>query len=366
MEVQKAFHGGASFDAIGVDFATLSGHDQIINADVLDAWYDPSPNVIAAIEPHLAWLIKTSPPTHGEGLKKVISETRGIPEANLVLGGGTSSLMYQAFPKLVTSANTVTLLDPMYGEYSHIFREVIGCKVQTCPLHADQGFKPDLAKLQEASKGADLVVLVNPNSPTGVYADLNFLSAFVRSLPSTTNVWIDETYIDYAPTKASLESLVAELPNLIISKSMSKFYGLSGLRVGYLACSTQLAAELEATNPPWSVGLLAQLAGIEALKDTGYYDLMTEQTRHLRDHLKARIEELEGIKQVFDSVTNYLMFQLEEPKAEEVCAKTQVQGVFIRNCDSLSPSFQGRFIRTAVKSAPENVRIVEALREALL
>ena len=365
MQVEKAFHGGASFDAIGVDFKTLDGHDQIINADVLDSWYDPSPNVIAAIEPHLSWLIKTSPPTHGEGLKSVIAASRGISESNIVLGGGTSSLMYQAFPKLVSQTSTVTLLDPMYGEYSHIFSQVIGCKVNLCPLLADEGFQPDLDLLAQTAVGSDLVVLVNPNSPTGVYVDLEFLQGLLGRLGPKTYLWVDETYIDFAPTKASLETLVATDDRIIVSKSMSKFYGLSGLRVGYLVCNSALAADLERTNPPWSVGLLAQVAGIEALQDTGFYDLMVEQTSHLREHLIARLSELTGIRRVFNSVANYVLFELDQPKAQEVCEKTQVRGVFIRNCDALSARFENRFIRTAVKSAPENARIVEAIREAL-
>jgi histidinol-phosphate/aromatic aminotransferase/cobyric acid decarboxylase-like protein len=269
MEPTRAVHGGAFFDALGEDFAHLERVGEIVNADVLDAWYDPSPRVIAAIQAHLSWLIKTSPPTHGDGLRKVISATRGVPSERIVVGAGSSSLMFSAIPRLIKRGDVAVILDPMYGEYAHLLDHLIGAEVRRFELPLDD-FRVDVARSADFARDAALVVMVNPNSPTGVAVSRPEMEVLLNLLPTTTKLWVDETYIDFVPGSQSVEPLCAAHNNLIVSKSMSKYYALSGLRVGYLACSPSLAIQLEEQNPPWAVGMLAQLAGVEALSDPAY------------------------------------------------------------------------------------------------
>src|SRR5256885_15276773 len=91
------FHGGAFFDAVGDRFDDLSRRHRIINADVLDAWFPPAPGVIDALtDHHVEWLARTSPPTHCSGLRHAIAEARGVAESNLVLGAGSSALVFLA------------------------------------------------------------------------------------------------------------------------------------------------------------------------------------------------------------------------------------------------------------------------------
>ena len=162
-----AFHGGAFFDAIGSDFSDLSRRSQIINADVLDAWYPPSPKVVEAIQPHLEWLIQTSPPTESEGLTEAIAAARNLQAKNILVGSGSSSLMYMALPSLVESGDEVLILDPMYGEYIYLLESVIGAKVRRHNLDESRGFLPDVDALIQDARGAKFVAMVNPNSPTG-------------------------------------------------------------------------------------------------------------------------------------------------------------------------------------------------------
>lgn len=159
-------HGGAFFDAIGVDFRHLERAKNVVNADVLDAWYDPSPNVIKALQENLTWLVKTSPPTHGEGLVKAISEYRKIDEESILLGSGSSSLMFWVLPKLFQTGDEVTILDPTYGEYRHVL-ERHGARVRIVMLQPENDFRINLNELIQAVRRSRLTVLVNPNTPTG-------------------------------------------------------------------------------------------------------------------------------------------------------------------------------------------------------
>lgn len=354
-----AVHGGAFFDAIGVDFQSLQRKDEVINADVLDAWYDPSPRVISALREHLPWLVRTSPPTHGEGLVKVISEVRGIPEDHIIVGNGTSSLMYLALPHIVRKGSKVTLLDPMYGEYEHIFRQVLHCDINFVELHANENFRLNVNHLIAAGRDSDLIALVNPNSPTGVGVDRQFVADLLQALPRSTKVWIDETYVDYAPGTTA-EPLVDD-PRLIIAKSMSKFYGLSGLRVGYLAGSPQVLGAMQTEAPPWSVGLLGQVGAVEALRDTAYYDARSAETHAYREQFVAALAQIPGMRPI-PSTTNFVMVELDQPIAADLTQRCAAQDVFIRNCDSLSPRFQGHFIRLAVKPPSQQERILATLR----
>lgn len=355
---KKAFHGGAFFGAIGESLRSLERADDVISADVLDAWYDPSPRVISALADHLPWLIKTSPPTHGEGLREVIAEQRGINAENVLLGSGTSSLMFLVFPRLIGAGDQVLVFDPSYGEYAHLVENVVGGELVRFELPLDT-FDPDIECLIESARRVKMVVIVNPNSPTGRVVPVAEMERVVKSCPQTI-FWVDETYIDFVDHH-SLEGLVAECDNLIISKSMSKFYGLSGLRVGYLVGSTNKVSEWERLSPPWSVGLLGQLGAIEALLDVEYYKAQVTETMVLREELVLGLDQI-GIELV-PSVTNYVFGRLPGGGVAQLVAGLAARDIFIRDANNLSPRFTDDWLRIAVKDRNSQSRLLGAMQE---
>lgn len=352
-------HGGDFFSAIGERFEALGRHYGVINADVLDAWYDPSPRVLAKLQEHLPWLVRTSPPTHGEGLVEAVCHAQALEPEQVLLGAGSSALMYLAFPVLAESGAKVVLSDPMYGEYGHIFGHVLDVRARRVAAFEEHDFNLQLERLVEAAREADLVVFVNPNSPTGTLLHLDQIETILKEVPQTTKLWIDETYIDFFNPAESAESLVGRFPNLIVSKSLSKFYALSGLRAAYLAGSPTVLDPMRRMTPPWSVGLLAQVAAVEALGDPAYYRNRADDTRIHRTQLTAGLERL-GLR-VFPSVTNFVLVQLPHPVASELVEAMARENVFIRDCTSISPQLQGRYVRIAVKQTEENSRIIECL-----
>jgi len=361
-----AFHGGASFDAIGTDFHDLARAASIVDADVLDAWYEPAPAVLATLRDHLPWLVKTSPPTHGDGLRAAIAARHGLDPGNVLIGGGSSSLMFLALPKLIARGDAVALLDPMYGEYRHLAEHVLGARIVPCELQEAAGFRPDPRAIAATATaaGSKLLILTNPNSPTGQCLDLAGLRTLLAGLPHDCRVWIDETYIDFVLDVPTAEPLVREDPRVIVAKSMSKFFALSGLRVGYLAADSERIAALEPWNPPWSAGLLAQVAAVRALQSYDWYRQQAKATHALREDLRQRIDGLAGLR-CFASTTNFLLFATERVAAAQLVARCRGHGVYLRDCASLSPRFGARFVRTAVKDAPTNSKIVAALTAAV-
>ncbi|MGC6487760.1 MAG: aminotransferase class I/II-fold pyridoxal phosphate-dependent enzyme, partial [Planctomycetota bacterium] len=238
------FHGGAFFEAVGPRFDDLSRSERTVNADVLDAWFPPAPKALQALRDHLPWLIRTSPPTDCGGFLEVVAETRGVPVECLLPGGGSSDLMFLALPTWLDQSSRVTLLDPTYGEYRHILDHVVGCEVDALPLRRDDGYAVDLEALERCAAESDLLILVNPNSPTGRHVARSELVQLLDAVPATTRVWIDETYVEYVGDEQSLEQDVVRRPNAVVCKSMSKVYALSGVRAAYLCGSAALLAPL--------------------------------------------------------------------------------------------------------------------------
>ena len=364
---QGCFHGGAFFEAIGEEFDRLERRTSVINADVLDAWFPPAPGVLEALREHLAWIVRTSPPTNADGLIRAIARTRGVPRESIVVGGGSSDLIFLALTHWLRRESRVLLLDPTYGEYAHVLQQVVGCHVDRFGLCRSAGYRVSPTDLSRAlSRGYDLVVLVNPNSPTGRHLPLSDLLEVLSHVPQRTRVWVDETYGEYVGAGESLERFAAASENFVVCKSMSKVYALSGVRVAYCVAPPALAAPLRQRTPPWAVSLPAQIAAVNALRDPDYYAARYRETHALRESLATQVAMLGGIE-VIPGVANFILCQLapERPAATEVVAACRERNVFIRDAAQMSRSLGDRAVRIAVKDAASNERILEVLREAL-
>jgi histidinol-phosphate/aromatic aminotransferase/cobyric acid decarboxylase-like protein len=290
---EPCFHGGAFFTAIGDEFDRLREKDRVISADVLDAWFPPSPRVVATLQEHLPWLLKTSPPTGCEGMVRTIARVRGVEPENILPGGGSSDLIFLALREWLPAGSRVLLLDPSYGEYAHVLEDVIRCRVDRLPLQREEGYALHPDRLAEALRQEyDLAVIVNPNSPTGRHLPRETLEAVLASAAGNTRFWIDETYVEYAGPGQSLERFAAASRNMVVCKSMSKVYALSGARVAYLCGPADLLRDLRRFTPPWAVSLLGQVAAVEALHDPEYYAARYAETRTLREALAAELVRL--------------------------------------------------------------------------
>lgn len=239
-----AFHGGAFWDRVGPDFKHLDTMTSVIPADVLDAWFPPAPDVLRIFERHAETLSKCSPPVDGIGLKDAIAQSRVIDTSNISVGAGSSFLIFQAMRQWITQTSRVLILDPMYGEYAHVLTQVIGCEVRTLQLSRSNGYRLDVDQLVDQGKHVDWVVIVNPNSPTGSHVPASDLRSAINRLPSCVNVWIDEAYIDYVGPDQSLEQFASDRDNVVVCKSLSKCFALSGLRVAYLAAGKERIEEI--------------------------------------------------------------------------------------------------------------------------
>jgi len=366
-EPECCYHGGAFFKAIGERFDSLDRRNSVINADVLDAWFDPSPRVLRALTKHLPWIVRTSPPTDARGLQETIAEARGVNASNVLPGAGSSDLIYLGLRHWLTPSSRALILDPTYGEYAHVLERVIGCRVDRLELRRTDGYAVEPRHLAgQLHREYDLVVLVNPNSPTGKHIRRHVLERLIAEAPNKTRFWIDETYLEYVGADQSLERFAAASSNTVVCKSMSKVYALSGVRAAYLCGPDQLIDELRPLSPPWAVSLPAQVAAVAALRDAPYYADRYEQTHRLRAEL-GRALTVECDLGVVDGAANFLLCHLREngPTAAHVAAACRKRQLFIRDAGNLGQCLGSHVIRIAVKDSATNQRVVSILSNVL-
>ncbi|EDY65218.2 cobyric acid synthase CobQ [Streptomyces pristinaespiralis ATCC 25486] len=362
-------HGGAFFSAIGTDFRTLARRHEVVAADVLDAWFPPSPKVGEVLSEDLGWAARTSPPTGAEGLLTEIAGVRGLPVESLVVGAGSSDLIFRAFGRWLTPGSRVLLLDPGYGEYAHVTERIIGCQVDRLRLRREDGWLLDPDRLAAATESGryDLVVVVNPNNPTGRHAPADTLRAVIEASPARTRWWIDEAYLGYVDPAESLAGLASLDGRVVVCTSLSKMYALSGMRAAYLVADPDTAGELRRWTPPWPVSLPAQLAAVTALRDPGYYAERWARTAVLRRGLATELSELDGFFSVDEGVANFLTVTLPPsgPSAAQLVRECRRHDVYLRDLSPMSPVYEGRTVRVAIRDTAENARIVAACRSAL-
>jgi histidinol-phosphate aminotransferase len=367
MTIKKAYHGGAFFNSIGNDFSKLEKSKEVINADVLDAWFDPTPKAILKLKKYLSWIVKTSPPTRCEGLIDTISKYRKIPKENILVGGGSSDLMFTFFPNILQKKESVLILDPMYGEYAHIFENITKTKIIRYQLESRNNFCINYNSLVKKIKTENpcVIMLTNPNSPTGQYWEKSNIVNLIKEFPDKLFV-VDETYIEYIGKQFSLEQEAIKNNNLVIIKSMSKVYALSGARVGYLVANRDITEKISQIIPPWSVSLVGQICAVEALKDEEYYLIKYNETQKLRKKMMNSLKDVSSIK-LYDSVANFFLIELidKKLKADAIVNALREKNVFIRNCNSMSKQFHNNFIRIAVKDDKSNKKIIKELKNLI-
>lgn len=344
------FHGGRGLETLDPT--------QGIHADVLDAWYPPAPTVLAALK-DLEVHVRTTPPGQSVDLLSAISSARGVPKECVLLGAGSSDLIYRCFFAWLTPASRVLLLDPTYAEYSHVL-STIGCQVDLLRASPDKGYalcREDIPDLT----GYDMIVLCNPNSPTGVFCP--DLADLLGTVPDTTRVWIDETYIDFVNTAASLEQRAATRPNIIVCKSMSKVYALSGARVAYAVGHPAALEGIKLRTPPWIVSRMAHVAAVNALESPEYYARRIAETHALRKELAKALRDM-GFR-VWDGCANFLMCAPPEAthkRLEDMLEFCRRHGVYLRGVyvDNVAVA-----LRVAVKAVPQMKRILDVVHCAL-
>ena len=237
-----------------------------------------------------------------------------------------------------------------------------GCTVARYLLKEENNFKVDDGILDEIREGTDLVFLCQPNNPTGITIDRDFLLRVLRKCEEVGAILvIDECFADFIddPDSKTMKISLGDTKNLLILKAYTKVFAMAGVRLGYcMSSNEELLDGLRLSGQPWPVSEIAQQAGVAALRETEYVKRLNKMIRTERP---VMIEALEssGLK-VIHGEANYLLFK----GPEDLDDRLRKRGVLIRSCANYPGLGQGWF-RCAVRKHDENTRFIEVLREEL-
>jgi threonine-phosphate decarboxylase len=286
----------------------------------------------------------------------------GIEPKNVLAGNGTTQFIYSL--PLALQPRGVLIVGPVYSDYAD------ACAMHGTPFdfylcREDRAFQPDFSEIGR-KKGFDTVFFCNPNNPTGVLTPRQDLIAFIRAFPKTRFI-VDESYLPFVD-RWEKESLIPErLPNVIVLYSMSKFFRIPGLRIGFLIAPDSLMHLQLRYALPWSVNSLSQLAVEYLAARTDEIEAFVERSRSYlaaqRSFLLDRFGSSPFIR-FYPSATSYLLGRVNgKHTAESLFDFLCRRKILIRNCSNFI-GLSNRFIRISLKSKDVNERLVECLMEA--
>lgn len=312
---------------------------------------------VAAIQKNARSLAPMYPDPECRELKKSLSRHLRIDPEWISVGNGAMEIIYwfaQAFAK-----SRVVVPAPTFCEYE-LASYKAGAEVTFVPLH-DFEFSAD--RIIEKAKGVDAVFLCNPNNPTGMLATRE-IRKVIESIDSSTKILLDECFIELTddPDANSMIGRIENFDNLVILRSLTKSFGLAGLRVGYSVCNPSLAEALSKNRIPWNVNGLAQAAGVAALADKMHLARATEIVKKERKFLHDGIARLKLFKPL-KSDTNYFLVDLKGRNSTQFRdALLKKTGVLVRDCSTFT-GMGSRYVRIAVKAHRENLQLLKALEE---
>ena len=298
-------------------------------------------------------------------LRQALAQQCGVDPDMILVGNGSTELIH-LLPRAL-AIKSALIMGPTFAEYARALTDA-GSSVQYVHARREECFRPSLKEVlhQLSAKRSrfDAVVLCNPNNPTGQV--MNRLA--VRELAEVVDrqqgwLIVDEAFIDYCQTQ-SVVSMLSEYPRMMVLRSLTKFYAMPGLRIGYLVGARKVVEQLKDRQPPWSVNSLAQEVSLAVLHDHVYVTRSRTFMKSERSRFMRGLRSLSGIR-VFPSAANFVLIELPTSTcAKEVTDRLADERLLVRDCSTV-PGLTTQMIRVAIRTAKENRRLITALGACL-
>lgn len=323
----------------------------------------PAPAVLEAIARE-ALDVTRYPDSAAFELRRAIAGLHGLPPECVTLGNGSNDVLV-----LLAEAFLEPGLEAVYSEYAFavypIAVQATGATARVAPaLGWDHGqpLGHDLAAMADrVGRQTRLVFIANPNNPTGTWVTADALEAFLAGVSADTLVVVDEAYSDYVEEGAypDCSQWLDRYPNLVVTRTFSKAYGLAGLRLGYSLSNPEIAGLLNRVRQPFNVNSIAQAAGLAALQERDYLRRSVETNNRERDRLAAALDGY-GLRYV-PSVGNFLLADFGAPAAPLYEALLRL-AVIVRPVANYGlPDC----LRISIGTPEENARFIAALGQVL-
>ncbi|MCR5756907.1 MAG: threonine-phosphate decarboxylase CobD [Selenomonas sp.] len=324
-----------------------------------------APEVAQVIQDNIAGIVHY-PDSQARELKNALSEHYGIPKEQLILGNGAAELFYLLTHML--RPKRVGIPIPSFGEYQRA-AEAVGAEIVFYPLQAADGFVPDLWQWTLEKDGVDCLFIGNPNNPTGKLMQRSQLLEFLPRWEAKGIITVvDESFLDFLPDDGaySVRALTGRYKHLLVVRSLTKFYAMPGLRLGFASGHPDLLRQLECGKDVWNVNSLAQVAGVAALQLKAYHKRSRNFVQGEKEWLYERLCTVPGFKPIKPGV-NFILIDVAatDLSSGELTARMRSKGILIRDCANYTGLEGRQYIRVAVRSHRENEQMLKALEAVI-
>lgn len=275
---------------------------------------------------------------------------------NIILGNGAAEVIYNVV-RAVNPKKTM-IMAPTFSEYEEavtsISKETVLYELKEC-----DDFKLTEDILNSINNDIDMIFICNPNNPTGSLVSRELLLKIIKKASMTDSfVVIDESFLDFIRDDFSMIIYLNEYDNLIIIKSLTKFFAIPGLRIGYGLCGNKYFSQKTATmSAAWNINIFADICARTCLKDKKYIDDSIDFMEKERIYMYNELKKVNYLK-VYEPSVNFIFFKVKN----EIDLKKELlnKSILIRSCSNYH-SLDERYFRIAVRTHEENIKILNAL-----
>ena len=323
-------------------------------------------------------------------LREKLAHLNKIDISDIVLGNGATEIIF-LFMKVI-NPKKILIVSPTFGEYeravkaTEIPRDIVSLscsddnknienkeiEIEYFELKESDDFKLNIGNLKnELEKKYDLLIICNPNNPTGKFLKLTQTEEILKECNKyDTKLFIDEAFIEFLADgmKESIINTEENKKNLFVTRAFTKFFAIPGLRLGYgMYFDKELEQKISEKKEPWSVNNIAEMAGLTVLDDTEYIEKTLKWITKEKIYMYEKLNEISGIK-VYETEVNFITGKIDEKLFSEglnvkiLREKMLEQGILIRDASNFN-FLDERFFRLAIKDRASNDRVIKAMKE---
>lgn len=295
-------------------------------------------------------------------LKSSISKFEDIEVKDLTLGNGAAEVIFNLVRAL--KPRKVLIPAPTFGEYEEAVLSING-SIEYYYLGENNNWNISEEILNYINEDIDMIFICNPNNPTGNLTNKDtILSIAKKALKTSTIVVIDESFLDFVKENNNYTAvdLLSDYKNIFILKSMTKFFAIPGIRIGYgISKNQDVIRKIDDISVPWNVNIMAERASIVALEEKDYIDDTIAYIEKEKDFLFNELSKIEKIK-VFKPSVNFIMFKTLE--FIDLKEKMLSENIIIRSCSNYK-GLDRNYYRIAVRTRKENEKLISTLKNII-
>ena len=323
-------------------------------------------------------------------LREKLANLNKVNLSDIILGNGATEIIF-LFMKVI-NPKKILIVSPTFGEYeravkaTEIPRDIVSLscsgdnknienkeiEIEYFELKESDDFKLNIGNLKnELEKKYDLLIICNPNNPTGKFLKLAQTEEILKECNKyDTKLFIDEAFIEFLADgmKESIINTEENKKNLFVTRAFTKFFAIPGLRLGYgMYFDKELEKKISEKKEPWSVNNIAEMAGLTVLDDTEYIEKTLKWITKEKIYMYEKLNKISGIK-VYETEVNFITGKIDEKLFSEglnvkiLREKMLEQGILIRDASNFK-FLDERFFRLAIKDRASNDRVIKAMKE---